>query len=263
MRVVGFEGSDRGAPIAFGAAAIKDGKSILNAVTRRRTSLKEWEEICKEGHATEVTPHTLRFTQYSMTVRQTVEATRCFLMQLHPAFYRSAPLKLLRDRALESWSCSDTNFHYVLFHNLRALLHACRAVIPALREEGVILYGEVANILQAIVDADPLENDGDEEKLIRSRVPERIRADGCVARTREANPKEMWGLLLAKLEEEFNELREAKPEDRPTELADVMEVVRALGRHIGPKKVDMASRKKARSHGRLSKTVLLGWDKLA
>lgn len=259
MRVVGFEGSDRGAPIAFGAAAIKDGTSILNTVTRRRTSLKEWEEICKEGHATEVTPHTLRFTQYSMTVRQTVEATRCFLMQLHPGFDISPSLKILKGRAIDSWKCGG--FHYLLFHNLRALLHASRAAIPYMK--GSILEEKSAKILQAIVDADPLERDSDEEKLIRSRVPERIRADGCVARTREASSKEMWGLLLAKLEEELNELREAKPEDRPTELADVMEVVRALGRHIGPKKVDIASRKKARSHGRLSKTVLLGWDKLA
>ncbi|GAB2833617.1 hypothetical protein GCM10022221_35650 [Actinocorallia aurea] len=68
------------------------------------------------------------------------------------------------------------------------------------------------------------------EKLVRDRIPELIRASGGEPDIRAADPSEMRRLLLAKLWEEADEF---SAEPSAEELADVLEVVRALADGIG------------------------------
>ena len=70
-------------------------------------------------------------------------------------------------------------------------------------------------------------------KLVRDRVPERIRADGRTPVVRVLAEDELRTALLAKLVEEAAEAAAAEPQDLPEELADVVEVVRALAHGAG------------------------------
>lgn len=65
-------------------------------------------------------------------------------------------------------------------------------------------------------------------KLVRDRIPEIIAASGRVPVVRRLDPVEARSALLAKLAEEAEELRGAEAPDVPGELADLLEVVRAL-----------------------------------
>lgn len=74
-----------------------------------------------------------------------------------------------------------------------------------------------------------------EEKLVRSKIPELIRQQGMEVTSRLANPEELWALLLAKLGEETRELVEASSEEQVCEeIADILEVLDALQRRLGP-----------------------------
>ena len=66
------------------------------------------------------------------------------------------------------------------------------------------------------------------EKLIRDLIPDLAARQGQPMAVRQAADREMPGLLLAKLDEEAAEVRAADPGRVLEELADVLEVVRAL-----------------------------------
>src|SRR3954463_998238 len=68
------------------------------------------------------------------------------------------------------------------------------------------------------------------DKLVRDRIPEIITAAGERPVTRVADPIEYRALLRAKLVEELHEFLESED---PAELADVLEVVRALAADLG------------------------------
>lgn len=70
-------------------------------------------------------------------------------------------------------------------------------------------------------------------KLVRDRIPELIRADGRTPVVRVLAGNELRAALLAKLGEEASEAAAATPTDLPEELADVVEVVRALAHGAG------------------------------
>jgi predicted house-cleaning noncanonical NTP pyrophosphatase (MazG superfamily) len=90
------------------------------------------------------------------------------------------------------------------------------------------------------------------EKLVRDRIPEIIAADrGETPAFRIASPGEYPGLLAEKLREEVGEYLESR---RPEELADILEVVRALARAAGlaPEEIERIRRKKARERGKFA-----------
>ena len=70
-----------------------------------------------------------------------------------------------------------------------------------------------------------------QEKLIRDKIPEIIRASGGDSVTRIAGHAEHRELLRAKLNEEVQEFLES--DDDAEELADILEVVLALAEDIG------------------------------
>ena len=65
-------------------------------------------------------------------------------------------------------------------------------------------------------------------KLVRDRIPEIIRSEGHRPVTRVLDETSYREALLAKLLEEAREARHATPGGLPGELADVLEVLRAL-----------------------------------
>jgi predicted house-cleaning noncanonical NTP pyrophosphatase (MazG superfamily) len=70
-------------------------------------------------------------------------------------------------------------------------------------------------------------------KLVRDRVPELIRERGGRPATRVLDAPSYHVALLAKLVEEAAEARQAADADLPGELADVLEVLRALAASAG------------------------------
>lgn len=70
-------------------------------------------------------------------------------------------------------------------------------------------------------------------KLVRDLVPAIIQEHGEIAVTRVLSDAEYGASLFSKLQEEADELRISPPQERLGELADVLEVVRALAAHYG------------------------------
>jgi predicted house-cleaning noncanonical NTP pyrophosphatase (MazG superfamily) len=70
-------------------------------------------------------------------------------------------------------------------------------------------------------------------KLVRDRIPQTIRKNGAKPVTYTASPKEYRDRLRDKLSEEVAEFLNADGESAPEELADVLEVVRALATDLG------------------------------
>ncbi|MFF7632961.1 nucleoside triphosphate pyrophosphohydrolase [Kitasatospora sp. NPDC008050] len=70
-------------------------------------------------------------------------------------------------------------------------------------------------------------------KLVRDRIPQIIRQDGAEPVTYTADPEEYRDRLRDKLGEEVAEFLDADEESAPGELADVLEVVRALAADLG------------------------------
>ncbi|MGA5324446.1 nucleoside triphosphate pyrophosphohydrolase [Streptomyces seoulensis] len=70
-------------------------------------------------------------------------------------------------------------------------------------------------------------------KLVRDRIPQIIRKDGAEPVTYTADREEYRSRLRDKLGEEVAEFLEADEESAPEELADVLEVVRALAADLG------------------------------
>ncbi len=66
------------------------------------------------------------------------------------------------------------------------------------------------------------------KKLIRDKVPQIMEAKGLIFETKILNEKEYQKALIEKLKEEMQELLDAKEDSFLEEMADVMEVLRAL-----------------------------------
>jgi predicted house-cleaning noncanonical NTP pyrophosphatase (MazG superfamily) len=73
----------------------------------------------------------------------------------------------------------------------------------------------------------------DYNKLVRDRIPEIIGSRGDRAVTRVLDEVGYRDALLAKLVEEAQEASGADAEELPVELADVLEVLRALAKALG------------------------------
>jgi predicted house-cleaning noncanonical NTP pyrophosphatase (MazG superfamily) len=97
-------------------------------------------------------------------------------------------------------------------------------------------------------------------KLVRDRIPEIIQASGKNACIRKADETEYKDLLRQKLLEEVNEYMESGSSE---ELADILEVVAALGSTHGlsfADLVEMAEKKRKERGGFEERIVLLSVD---
>lgn len=83
------------------------------------------------------------------------------------------------------------------------------------------------------------------EKLVRDKIPNIIISDGRVAKTRILDDEEYLVALEQKLQEECAEVLAERGEHRIEELADVMEVVKALAEAQGS---DLAAVERARQN---------------
>ena len=89
-------------------------------------------------------------------------------------------------------------------------------------------------------------------KLVRDQIPDIIAADRCQPVTRVMDNPSYRAALRAKLLEEAREAQEAAPEQLLSELADVLEVLRALAAAHGASWEDIeseAARKRAERGG--------------
>ena len=97
-------------------------------------------------------------------------------------------------------------------------------------------------------------------KLVRDNIPERIIKNGGQPVYRVLNDNEYWEYLLKKDTEELEEVRTAMSiEDRKQELADKLELIRAMANYSGFTLEDIieeANRKKEKRGG-FEKRILL------
>ena len=93
-------------------------------------------------------------------------------------------------------------------------------------------------------------------KLVRDKIPEIIKATGKNPKFYIANEQEYETRLSQKLQEEVLEFLHAKNTE---ELADILEVVYALGSQlkISPVQLENIRRKKAEERGAFSKKIIL------
>ncbi|GII34136.1 nucleoside triphosphate pyrophosphohydrolase [Planotetraspora mira] len=96
-------------------------------------------------------------------------------------------------------------------------------------------------------------------KLVRDRIPEIIEANGRTAKVRVLDKSELVPALTAKLAEEAEELRQAGPDDRLGELADLYEVLAALAGTFGfsDEQVQEAAHHKRAQRGGFSRRLWL------
>lgn len=96
-------------------------------------------------------------------------------------------------------------------------------------------------------------------KLVRDLIPDIITGSGGTAVIRVLEPDEFRAALHAKLAEESEELRTAAPEAQLGELADLLEVVKALAADTGhtlDEVIDAAAAKTAKRGGFTSRLWL-------
>ncbi|MEU1883708.1 nucleoside triphosphate pyrophosphohydrolase [Streptosporangium sp. NPDC020072] len=96
-------------------------------------------------------------------------------------------------------------------------------------------------------------------KLVRDRIPEVIEADGLTAEVRVLDESELVPALTAKLVEEAEELRQASPDDRLGELADIHEVLTTLTETLGfsDEQIREAARRKRAERGGFDRRLWL------
>lgn len=98
------------------------------------------------------------------------------------------------------------------------------------------------------------------DKLVRDNIPEIIRSNGGEPICCELNDAEYWDYLLKKDAEELLEVKQAESvEERKKELADKLELIRAMAEYNGFTLEDIieeADRKKAQNGG-FQKRILL------
>ena len=93
-------------------------------------------------------------------------------------------------------------------------------------------------------------------KLVRDKMPERIRAEGRTAETHIADDAEYWTRLKAKLAEEMGEfVRDESVE----EMADVLEVIDAViaYKNFDRAEIQRAKEKKAEERGGFTGRIIL------
>jgi predicted house-cleaning noncanonical NTP pyrophosphatase (MazG superfamily) len=89
-------------------------------------------------------------------------------------------------------------------------------------------------------------------KLVRDLIPSIIHANGGTAVSRVLDADEYRAALHSKLAEESDELRSAAPDEQLGELADLLEVVKALAADAGhtlEEVLDAANAKTAKRGG--------------
>lgn len=97
-------------------------------------------------------------------------------------------------------------------------------------------------------------------KLVRDNIPDIIKANGGEAFCHILSDEDYWEALLLKDTEELNEVREALTlEERKKELADKLELIRAMASYSGftlEEIIEEADKKKAKNGG-FSKRLFL------
>jgi len=97
-------------------------------------------------------------------------------------------------------------------------------------------------------------------KLVRDKIPEIIKSNNGEPFYRKLNDEEYWEYLLKKDIEELEEVRTATSlEERKKELADKLEIIRAMAEFSGfylENIIDEADRKKEKNGG-FQKRLLL------
>ncbi len=93
-------------------------------------------------------------------------------------------------------------------------------------------------------------------KLVRDRIPEIIEQDGKTCTCSILNDEDYLKLLDEKLNEELAEYQESKSME---ELADLLEVIRAVAsaRGSSPEEVESIRKKKAEKRGGFEKRIML------
>jgi len=91
-------------------------------------------------------------------------------------------------------------------------------------------------------------------KLVRDRIPEIIRKNGKSPATHIASEQEFRHALAEKL---LEEAREFQGNPSAEELADVLEVTRALAELHGKDLVEAVRKKKAEERGTFTKRIIL------
>jgi len=97
-------------------------------------------------------------------------------------------------------------------------------------------------------------------KLVRDRIPEIIEKNGKKPVTHIANDNEYWDKLKLKLQEEVDEVLEDGTEDEvKEELADVLEVIKAICefRKVNKKELESLREKKAKERGGFKDKIIL------
>lgn len=94
------------------------------------------------------------------------------------------------------------------------------------------------------------------DKIVRDRIPEIIQSEGREVRTRTLTRDEAVIYLKKKLREEVEEFLSS---DSLPELADIVEVVRALAAELGstPERIELIRREKCVNNGGFGRRVLL------
>ena len=96
-------------------------------------------------------------------------------------------------------------------------------------------------------------------KLVRDKIPEIIEANGEVAKCRVLDKKEFKAELEKKLFEEYNEVLESAGNERVEELADMLEIIKALAEVEGLsiERVLSVAEEKAKKRGAFEKRIFL------
>lgn len=97
-------------------------------------------------------------------------------------------------------------------------------------------------------------------KLVRDRIPEIITSRGGRPVCRKADEEEYWLKLKEKLHEEVEEFEKAGTEaEAKEELADVLEVIRAIADHLKCRgdEIENLRIKKAEERGAFKERIIL------
>ena len=98
------------------------------------------------------------------------------------------------------------------------------------------------------------------DKLVRDKIPEVLKKNGCKSKFHVADRDEYLEKLFEKFGEEINELLKAKNEE---EMADVLDVMDALSDtlikyfKLNRRKIRKIQINKARERGRFKKMIIL------
>ena len=96
-------------------------------------------------------------------------------------------------------------------------------------------------------------------KLVRDKIPEIIEANGEIAKCRILDKQEFKAELEKKLFEEYNEVLESAGSERVEELADMLEILKALAEVEGSnlEQVIQVAEEKAKKRGAFEKRIFL------